>query len=146
MADSYRVEVTGLRELRRALREVDRALPGQLAAVNHAAAEVVAVEARRRAPRGPHEGGPKDQPFTPITESIRALNQQTKGVIAAGGVRTPHAAVLEFGGTIPRHHSRTRTTVRAQPSVYPALRAKRDEVVDVYSRALEALMTRAFPN
>jgi hypothetical protein len=160
-ASTRAIEVTGLRELRTALRQASAELPRELARVNQQAAEIVAAEARRRAPEGPHEGKPA---ITPVRQSIRALRQQSKGVVAIGGARSPHAVVLEFGGTIPRrgqskllvvqqqraHRGFERaglavTRVRAQPYVYPALDAKRDEVVEAYADLVGKLLHRAFP-
>jgi len=129
------IQVTGLRELRRELKRVSAQLPRELAKVNHEAAEIVAAEARRRAPVRSGK----------LRGSVRALRQQARGVVAAGSARVPYAGVQEFGGTVPRFHSASRTTIPAQPYVYPALGAKRDEVIDAYGEALGDLMRRAFP-
>lgn len=154
------IEVHGLRELRRELRRVSADLPKELARANQEAAEIVAAEARRRAPRGPHEGRPR---VTPIHQSVKALRQQSRGVVAIGGARSPHAVVTEFGGTIPRMGSQrgqvaeaqakhrafrryggiSTTTVRKQAYLYPALDAKRDEVVERYGDLLDQLLRRA---
>jgi hypothetical protein len=159
-ATARAIQVTGLRELRRDLRRLDATLPRELAQINQRAAEIVATEARRRAPRGPHQGGGR---VAPIVSSIKALRQQGRGVVAIGGVRSPHAVVTEFGGTIPRrgshrgqvaqaqamHQSFRRfggisvTRVRKQAYVYPALDAKRDEVVNAYADMLDDLLRRA---
>jgi hypothetical protein len=154
------IEVTGLRELRRELKRMSAELPRELAKANQEAAEIVAREARRRAPQGPHQGKPK---VTPVVASIKALRQQGRGVVAIGGARSPHAVVTEFGGTIPRRGShrgqvaeaqaRRRgfrryggvsvTRVRKQAYLYPALDAKRDEVVERYGDLLDQLLRRA---
>jgi hypothetical protein len=65
-------------------------------------------------------------------------------VVSAGGVRAPHAAPREFGGSLRRYHSTRRTRVAKAPSLYPALDAKAGEVVGVYLIAIDAVMHRAF--
>jgi hypothetical protein len=137
------VEVHGLRDFRRELRRAGEEFPRELRQTNLEAAEIVAKDARRRAPRGPHLGGGR---VRPIVASIRALASQGRGQIAVGGASTPHGPVLEFGGTIPRRGGTgARTTVRAQPFLYPALAAKQDEVVEFYGEALDRVYRRAFP-
>lgn len=143
MADGAKVEIKGLRDFRRELKRLGPEWPKELRQANKDAAELVAVDARRRGPRGPHEGGGR---VVPIHLNIRALGSQTKGQVATGGARSPHGPVYEFGGTIRRHNSQARTPVRAQPYLYPALEAKRGEVVEFYGEAIDRLTRRAFPD
>jgi hypothetical protein len=155
------IDVQGLRELRAELKRIGPEWPKEMRTANLEAAEIVARKARRNAPQGPHEGGGRVQP---LVSSVRALASQTRAYVAIGGARAPHAQVLEFGGTIPRrgqdpllreqqrrsHRSYARaglavTPVRAQPYLYRAIASERDEVVEVYSEALDRLTRRAFP-
>lgn len=140
MAD--RIEVVGLRDFRRDLGRVGPEYRRMVRQINLDAAEVVAKEARRRAPRGPHEGGGR---VVPLWTNIRALASQTRGQVATGSARAPHGPVYEFGGTIRRHASSSRTQVRAQPYMYPALDAKADEVVEVFAEGVDRVTRRAFP-
>ena len=135
MADT-RIEVQGLRELRRALKDAEGRSPKELQRANKRAAEIVAREAQHRAPRGPHQGGGRVQP---ITASIRAQATTGKAFVAFGGNRSPHAPPYEFGGTLKRHASSTRTRVQKRPFVYPAIEAEMDHVLEQYERALIAL-------
>ena len=138
------IEVHGLREFRRELRQAGQQFPRELRQANRDAAEVVVPEVRRRAPKGPHQGGGNVQP---IAASVRAGGTQRAGYVAVGGARSPHAPVYEFkGATLPRHASEARTQVTAQPYIYPAIEAKADEVVEVYGQALDRLTKRAFPS
>lgn len=136
------VQVDGLRELRRELKRAGERFPRELREANRDAAELVARSARRRAPRGPHEGGGRIQP---VVSSIRALASQRAGQVAIGGARAPHGPPLEFGGTLRRFHSQARTRVTAQPFLYPAIAAEQDEVVEFYGDAIDRLTRRAFP-
>jgi hypothetical protein len=157
------IQVNGMRELRWALKQASAELPKELAAANQEAARIVAKEARRRAPEGAHQGGGK---IVPVKQSIRALRQQSKAIVAIGGARSPHAVVTEFGGVIPRRGSHrgqvaeaqakhrgfrryggiSVTRVRKQAYVYPALAAKRDEVIDAYGDLIGQLLSKAFPS
>jgi hypothetical protein len=135
------IEVHGLRDFRRELRRMGQEFPRELRQANKGAADLVAPEARRRVPRGPHQGGGRVQP---IIASVKAGGTQRAGYVAIGGARSPHAPVYEFGGTLRRHASASRTQVTARPFLYPAIAARTDEVVDFYGRALDRLSRRAF--
>lgn len=142
MAD-YSIKFAGLAELRRDLRAIDKAWGPELGKANQRAGEVVAVEGRRIAggKSGPHQGGGS---VAPISSTIRALRQQNRAVVSAGGARSPHAAPREFGGTLRRYHSSKRTTVAKNPALFPALDSKAGEVVRVYALAIDSVMRRAF--
>jgi hypothetical protein len=155
------VRVVGLDALRRDLRRLDKRLPGEvLGRANKAAGEIVAGEARRRAPAGEHQGGGT---VVPIASSIRAGQQARRAVVSMGGGRTPHAEVTEFGGTIPRrgvdptvsatvrarHQSYARhglsvTHVEQRAFLYPAIYAKSDEVVARYEQLVADALGDAF--
>lgn len=158
-----KVYVQGLREFRRELKRAGEEFPRELRQANRDAAGIVATAARIRAPRGPHEGGGR---VAPLVTSIKAGGTQGRGYVAIGGVRSPHAQVLEFGGSIPRRGRdpslvakaragrrsfesvgiTSRTRVRKQAYLYPAIDAKRDEVVEFYGRAIDRIARRAFPS
>jgi hypothetical protein len=137
MAD--RIEVHGLRELRRALKEAEGHTPHELQQANKRAADIVVREAQRRAPKGPHQGGGKPRTVVPITASIKAQATATKGIVAFGGQRSPHAAPTEFGGTLKRHASSVRTRVAKRPFVYPAIEAEQAHVLEQYELALRSI-------
>lgn len=136
-----RIEVHGLSELRRALAQCEGRSPKEVAQANFEAADIVAREARSRAPSGPHEGSGT---VTPIRASIKAMRRARAGVVAMGGARTPHAEPTEFGGTLARHASASRTRVRQRAFLYPAIEAKRGEVMDFYGNAVDRIMRPAF--
>lgn len=138
---SPEIRVIGLRELRRDLKRLDADWPKELAKANTAAAQIVATEAQRRAPAGPHQGGGS---VTPIRQSIRASRAQRSASVSFGGARSPHAAPTEFGGTLARHASASRTTVRQRAFLYPAITAKTAEVVQTYTAAVDRLLHDAF--
>jgi hypothetical protein len=154
------VYVKGLNELVRNLKKVDAGLPREFAQTNKKVAGIVATEAARRAPRGEHEGGGR---IRPVSETIRGLAQARRVVVAFGGAATPHAGVLEFGGTIPRRGQSAQlraqqrhakrgyeraglavTRVAKQAYVYPAADATRARVIDLYQQAVADVMRLAF--
>lgn len=139
MPPSSGVKVVGLDELRRDLRRLDAELPRELAIIHYRVAQIVADEARHRAPRGPHQGGGV---VVPIVQSIRAGRQQRRATVSMGGARSPHAEPTEFGGTLRRFHSTSRTRVRQRAFLYPAIAAKRGEVIDAYGGMIDQLLTR----
>jgi hypothetical protein len=141
MAEGVRVQ--GLAELRRELRRISTELAGELRRFNLRAAQLVRDEYRHRAPHGPHQGGGN---VVPVAQSARATASQARAQVVIGGPRSPHAPPLEFGGTLRRHHSAARTTVHAQPALYPAIAATSDELVDVAAEEIDRLTRRAFPN
>lgn len=137
----FTIRIEGLSELRRALRQVSPQWGPVLGKANQDAAQIVATEATRRAPRGPHQGGGR---VAPISSTITALRKQNKGVVAMGGARSPHAPPTEFGGTLPRHASSKRTRVAKRPFLYPALQYREPQVIETYGKALEKIMRTVF--
>ena len=87
---SGRIDVQGLRELRTALRRVDRALPRAVRGVLNEAARIVVDEARPRVPSGPPARGH-------AATSIRTASTQSAGRVKGGGARFPYYPWLEFG-------------------------------------------------
>lgn len=132
------IRVTGLRELRRALKDAADRSPKEIQQANKQAAEVVARAGQAHAVRGPHQGGGTVVPFA---DSIKAQATAGKGIVAFGGTRSPHGPPIEFGGTLRRHASEKRTRVQSQPAVFPAIRSERDRVMEQYEQAL-VRMTR----
>jgi len=149
------IEVQGLRELRRALKAAEGRSPKELQQANKQAAEIVAAEARRRAPKGPHQGGGN---VVPVYQAIKAQASSGRGIVAFGGQRAPHGVVVNFGGTIPRrgqdksvvrglqakHRSFEKaglavTRVRRREHIYSSITATRSRVLDEYEQALDRI-------
>jgi hypothetical protein len=144
------IRIVGLDALRRDLAAVDRRLPGEvLGKANKQAAEIVATDARRRAPRGPHQGGGRVES---VTSSVQTGGGASRATVSIGGPTAPHAEVIEFGGTIPRrgsdptavarvqarHQSYERhglavTRIQARPYLYPAIYDTEAEVTERYA-------------
>ncbi|HEY5987522.1 MAG TPA: hypothetical protein VIV12_14280 [Streptosporangiaceae bacterium] len=130
------IQVLGVRELRNALRDADGRTPQELQRANKRCAEIVAREARRRAPKGEHEGGGHPQP---LAAAIRAQATATRAVVAFGGSRAPHGAVVNWGGTIPRRGTTSRTRVPRQEHIYAAIGAEHQQILTVYELSVKLI-------
>ena len=123
------VKVEGLVEFQRALRAADKKLPRELGAGNKQVAEIVAKEARKRAPNRSGR----------LAKSIKGAKQQRRAVVQAGSPsRVPYAAVQEFGWPA--------RGIAPQPYLYPAIADTREEVEEAYGDMIDRLMRRAFPD
>jgi len=135
---------------------MQRELPKELAKAHKEIGKIVADEAIAEAPKGKHQGGGS---ITSIAQSIKPVLSAKAVTIKAGGPSTPHAAPLEFGGSIPRRGfsginrrgkvtARTQriggvlTHIKAQPYLFPAARKKTDAVIDAYVKALNNLIDK----
>jgi hypothetical protein len=156
-----RIEVQGLRDLRRDLQQAENRTPNELQQANLRAAGIIAREAQRRAPAGPHQGRGKPRVVTPIRSSIKAQATAGKAYVTFGGARSPHAPVYEFGGSIPRRGARathgalikkaqaghrsfgsfgiSTTRIEKRAYVYPALEAEEGRMLQQYELALRSI-------
>jgi len=122
-AGQARVQVTGAKELRRALTRMEADVK-DLTLINREAAETVATEARGIAPvlSGRLRG------------SIKSSATKTKGVVRAGANGIPYAGVIHFGW--PAHN------INAQPFIFDALASSESKVVGKYERRIADLVER----
>lgn len=137
------VSYADLEEYRRALRKLEKDGPwrADLRAAGKESAELVAVEARQRAPFGSR----KKRKTEHLRSSIKASGYERGGKVSFGSASAPHAAPIEFGGTLPRHNSEKRTRIKRQPYIYPALREKRDEVLALFVKRVDEIMDKYIP-
>lgn len=129
------VKVKGLNELRRGLTSVDPALAKTLRVGLKRAATVVADEAKTRVPvRSGRARG-----------SIRATTSGARAFVKGGKDSVPYYGWLDFGARtprsgFPRRHGPWADSGRGPALgrfIYPALEAKRDEVIDLVAKAVE---------
>jgi hypothetical protein len=134
VADRIKIEITGLRELQRSLKQMDADLPKQIRLILNDASQVIIDYAR---PRFPTRTGK-------AVGSLKARSSQRAVRIAFGGKRAPYAPWLDFGGQ-GRHKGRPalRPFIREGRYLYPGLRVKRDEITQIMERGLVALATGA---
>lgn len=128
------VQVTGLKEFQKALRDMDKALPKQLRLVLNDAATVVIDYARPRIPRKTGRAA----------ASITARSSQRLARVAIGGRKAGYYPWLDFGG-----QGRVKGRPAARPFIkegrylYPALRVKKDDLQRTLEQGLTRLATDA---
>jgi len=123
MADGVRVEVDGLRKLRRDLRALGDDL-GDLKDANASTAQVVATEAARRAPTG-RTGR--------LAGSGRGNRAAGRATVSFGGAKVPYAGPIHYGwparGIEPQPFV-TDAAVATEPIWLPAYLAAVDQAVE----------------
>lgn len=133
LVDDARVQVTGLADLQKALRQVDKDLPKELAGGLAEVSQIVVDEAR---PHIPVRSGK-------AAGSMKIRKQQRGASIALGGNAAPYMPWLEFGGTVGKSNSIKRPFVHAGRYTYPALRRKDAEVKAKLDEVLERMAKAA---
>ena len=132
-----KVQVDGLRELTKALRQTDKQAPKAVSRAHKKVAGIVVRQAQANA-----RGRPRRQRMGHIEKTIKARGSQRRAQIAAGGSRAPDIFVQEFGGRVPLFGNQQRK-VLARPRnrsgwfLYPAIRETRDEVMEAYLDELD---------
>lgn len=122
------IEVDGLIELQRALRQVEASLPRELRSANKAAAEIVAEEARRLVPVRTGR----------LRDSIKARADQRSASVKAGtAARVPYANAVHWGY---RNRPQGGSNWPARPFIYDALYARREDVAAAYQESVKKLM------
>lgn len=124
-----RVHVSGLRDLRSALKAIDPKLQREVNRALRDAVQPMAGEAKREAPK--LRGA--------LARSVRA-GATAKGAFI--GARAPHAGVHEFGGTIRFITRRAQIRIDAQPYLRPAVVRGADDAIDRISDAIDELTAR----
>ena len=118
-----KVEVEGLRDLRRSLREAGIGY-GELKEAGLAAAGIVANEAGTLVPVLSGR----------LAATIRAAGQAKGAVVRAGKKAVPYAGVIHFGWAA---HG-----IEPDPFLYDALDNRRGEVVEAYQRDVDRISRR----
>lgn len=147
------VQVSGLRELNKALKDLPGELQKELPEINREVARLVVDDARSKALS---IGGVAAK----TAPSIGVLGGARSAGVGFGGARAPWAGGAEFGAG--RDVRRTRSTgsylgfnqfkswrgngPKAGYFVYPSIRQNNDRIVQTYEERLNDLLERAFPD
>lgn len=135
-----RVRVTGLKELARELKTIDRSWGKELAKAAKEAAKIIATDAKRR-------GVSAGSTLAKAAESFKPGGTQRGGYVKIGGSDYPYALGAEFGSDrYPQFQPWRGAGQNAGYALYPAIRGKREEVVEQYGHAIDELTRRAFPD
>lgn len=145
------VHIEGIIPLQKELRAANKAYPRLLRIANKEAAEIIAGEARA-------EAGGQGGVARKSAPSIKAMAQQRNASVKIGGQKYPFALGAEFGAIVYKQFKPWRGNQHSMPSdisfdehttgyfLYPAIRAKRGKVMDVYGELLDKAMKKAFPD
>lgn len=119
------VEVVGLDDVIRDLKQLDRVTKSEIKDVHKAAAEPVKREAMTLVPK--RSGA--------LASTLRTAGLQSGGRVRAGLGRVPYAGPIHFGWPA--------RNIRPQPFLYDALDDRRRQVVDVYEVRVNEWIRRA---
>jgi hypothetical protein len=145
-----RAEVRGLRDLQAELRRLDSAWPRELRLLNKSVAELVVDEAEST---GRSLGGVHAK--TVDVGAFKARGEQRNATIVLDASRSKNAFAFgaEFGALqyhqFPGWRGNRWTDAGGSGVGYmlhPAIRDKRDEMLDLYDEGLGRLLARAFPD
>lgn len=120
------VQVAGLAQFRRGLRDLDRAAPRALRIAGNEAADLVVKAAR---PTVPKRSGR-------AAASIKTRSSQSVVRVVSGGARAPYMPWLDYGGNVGKNDSAHRKFEPDGRYVYPAFRRVRSEFETVLMTAL----------
>ena len=125
---SVALQVSGLKEFRKAVKAAGNDMPKALRVAMNKAAELVVDEARPHVPKMSGRAA----------ASIRPQSTQTAVRVTAGGRKAPYYPWLDFGGRVGRRKATVRPFSPDGRFIYPAYFKLRDEgrFVDVMSAAL----------
>ena len=123
------IQVRGLRELRGALRDVDKTLGPELRKALNEVAEIVLDTAR---PLVPTRSGK-------ARASLKAGSTEKAVQIKAGGSKAPYYGWLDFGGKVGRAKSVKRRFITEGRYVYPSLTKRRDDIEDKFYEVIDRL-------
>ena len=137
------IRVEGLRELRKALKELDPAWGKELQKTNKRAAALVVPTAQSRAGqvRTNLVGNPTRLGSRGIA-TIRPLASQSRAQIAMGGARAPWAGGHEWGSTRYRQFP---PKTHEGNILWGAAKSHEEQIVEVYGDMLDDLTREAFP-
>lgn len=128
------IRVEGLRELGSSLRKAGNGLQNDLKAAHKASADIVVREAKSRAPVKTGR----------LRDSLKSLASVRNARISGGKKTVPYYGWIDFGGTIaPKGTAIKRTYLKEGRIMYPAISAKRDEIVNKYERQVREILRKA---
>ena len=141
------LRVDGLKELRRALKEIDPALTKQLQQANkHVVEQVVLPAAKQNATKHFRNAKGNDTHLGHVgAATIRATATQREAYVALGSARVPWAAGFEWGSSGQFSQFPARSGVSSGFILFPVVKAKQDEIMAAYTAMLDELADQAFP-
>ncbi|WP_157621581.1 HK97 gp10 family phage protein [Saccharothrix sp. NRRL B-16348] len=124
------IKVTGLKQLSRSLRSLDKDAPKALRLAGNKAALIIVNEAKPKIPVGPAAGGH-------ASTSIKAASTRTAARVSAGGKKFPYYAWLDFGGKVGRKKATIRKFHKSGRYIWKAYEDQRSHVAQTLSDELK---------
>lgn len=125
------VQIDGLREFRRNLKELDKDLPKALRVALNDAADIIVSSARPKVRKASGRA----------RSTVKARSTQSKARVVGGGRRAPYYPWLDFGGKIRGGPSRP--FLKNGRYIYDAYFRHRDDFVDALERQVVKVATDA---
>lgn len=132
------IEVEGLKQLRKDLAAVNKALPKELGQLYKSIGTMVIQDAQNRAFG---LGGVANKAASALSASARS----TAVVISLNGQKYPYALGAEFGGSQPQFKPWRGNGPDAGYFLYPTIRADSQEILDAFDAAAAKAYKLAFP-
>ncbi len=133
MAKAYEIQIDGLRDAQKALKNVDKAAPKELRLALNSVAELVIQKGR---PLVPSRTGR-------ARRSWKAKSTRAESRISYGGKAAPYMPWLDWGGRVGRKKSVSRPYLKEGRYLYPTFAKHRSEIQDVAQDALDQVLRDA---
>jgi hypothetical protein len=128
------INIAGLREFQKALRQIDAGLPKLLRVTFNEAMGLIIGYAQDHMPRKSGRA----------INSLKPRSQQRTARIVAGGARAPYEPWLDFGGEgRVKGRPAPRQFLKEGRFIYKGLAVKRDEITDVMTRGMSDIARSA---
>ena len=127
------IQVTGLRDLQRALKDFAEGTTRELATAMKTIATRVADDVRGRVPV---KSGT-------AARTVKASGTARGAAIKAGGDRAPYYQWLDFGGKVGRDRSVSRNFIRSGRYIYPSIARHHEETTRLVDDVVRTLAIKA---
>jgi hypothetical protein len=127
------ITISGLREFRKSLKDMDPELAKRIRLVGNEAAKLIVADAQPKVPLGPGRKGH-------ARYSIKVRSTQAAVRVSEGGNRYPYMPWLDFGGTIRQLHRKIRRPFRYEGRfIWSSWDGKQDQVRQLLADGLAEL-------
>ncbi len=120
------IQVEGLRDFVRGVRELDAGAAKGIRLAANEAADIVVQAARSKTP----------QRSGKAAGSIKAKSTRSAARVTSGGRRAPYMPWLDYGGRVGRRKQIERPFVKEGRYVYPAFNENRNQVAETFKSEL----------
>lgn len=131
--EGSKIEIQGLPDLTRSLRQLDKDLPKELASGLQEAAQIVVTHAQTLVPKRSGDAA----------GSIKAKKSQRAAAISVGGNKAPYFPWLDFGGRVGKNNSVSRPFLSKGRYIYPSLDVKRKQVDEKVDEVIQKMAGKA---